>query len=63
MSVLLQTGQRYMAEVVQLADFGAFVKLPNGFQALLHISELSHARVRMSMHPAILLAEQAHIPY
>lgn len=27
-------------------DFGAFVELPSGFQTLLHISELSHARIR-----------------
>lgn len=26
-------------------DYGAFVELPNGFQALLHISELSNERV------------------
>jgi S1 RNA binding domain protein len=32
--------------VLQLKDYGALVQLPNGMPALLHISELSHARVR-----------------
>ena len=29
-------------------EFGAFVDLPGGSQALLHISELAHHRVRSS---------------
>ena len=36
----------YKVRVVKLMDYGAFVELPNGFQALLHISELEHERVR-----------------
>lgn len=35
----------YVAEVVNITDFGAFMRLPNGYEALLHISELSHERV------------------
>lgn len=33
-------------KVVSLKDFGAFVELPNGMQALLHVSELSHGKIR-----------------
>ena len=43
---LLQEGSVYKVRVVKLMDYGAFVELPNGFQALLHISELEHERVR-----------------
>lgn len=42
---LLQEGSVYKVRVVKLMDYGAFVELPNGFQALLHISELAHERV------------------
>ena len=42
---LLQEGSVYKGRVVKLMDYGAFVELPNGFQALLHISELAHERV------------------
>ena len=41
-----QEGAVYRVRVVRLMDYGAFVELPNGFQALLHISELAHHRVR-----------------
>jgi small subunit ribosomal protein S1 len=39
--------------VVSLQDFGAFVDLGGGIQGLLHVSEMSHARVA---HPKDLLA-------
>ena len=54
---LLQEGSVYKVRVVKLMDYGAFVELPNGFQALLHISELEHERVRTPV-PASL----RHIP-
>lgn len=41
----LQEGSVHKVRVVKLMDYGAFVELPNGFQALLHISELEHERV------------------
>ena len=41
----VQEGASYKVKVVRLMDYGAFVELPNGFQALLHISELAHERV------------------
>lgn len=44
----MQEGEVYSVKVVKLLDYGAFVELPNGFQALLHISELSHSRVSLS---------------
>ncbi len=37
----------YKVRVVRIMDYGAFVELPNGFQALLHISELAHHKVRL----------------
>ena len=43
----------YKVRVVKLMDYGAFVELPNGFQALLHISELEHERVH-TLAPASL---------
>lgn len=38
-------GERATAVVTKLADFGAFVKLPNGSEGLVHISELVPFRV------------------
>ena len=43
---LPQAGAVYAVEVSKLTDFGAFVRMPNGFTALLHISEMAHTRVR-----------------
>lgn len=41
------------AKVVSMTDYGVFVELPNGRQALVHISELSHDKVNI---PKFLLA-------
>jgi S1 RNA binding domain protein len=41
----VQEGAIYKVRVVRIMDYGAFVELPNGFQALLHISELAHHKV------------------
>ena len=35
----------YEAKVVEILDYGAYVELPNGFNVLLHISQLAHDRV------------------
>jgi polyribonucleotide nucleotidyltransferase len=35
----------YNGKIVRIADFGAFVSLPNGGEGLLHISKLSNKRV------------------
>jgi polyribonucleotide nucleotidyltransferase len=38
-------GESYKVRVVGLAEYGAFVEFDGGFQALLHISEVAHARI------------------
>lgn len=43
----MQAGQVYSATVVKLTDFGAFMRMRNGFEALVHISEMAHSRVRL----------------
>jgi predicted RNA-binding protein with RPS1 domain len=42
----LQAGQVYRVKVLRVVDFGAYVALPNGLPALLHISELSHSKIK-----------------
>lgn len=42
----IREGEVYTVRVVRIMDFGAFVELPSGFQTLLHISEISHMRIR-----------------
>jgi predicted RNA-binding protein with RPS1 domain len=39
-------GEIYRVRVLKVVDFGAYVSLPNGLPALLHISELSHEKIR-----------------
>jgi predicted RNA-binding protein with RPS1 domain len=39
-------GEVYRVRVLKVVDFGAYVALPNGLPALLHISELSHEKIR-----------------
>ncbi len=41
----LERGQTYSATVLELREFGAFVKLPGNKQGLLHISEIDDERV------------------
>uniref|UniRef100_A0A061SG02 Polyribonucleotide nucleotidyltransferase n=1 Tax=Tetraselmis sp. GSL018 TaxID=582737 RepID=A0A061SG02_9CHLO len=43
---VVKEGERFLAKVVSIKDFGAFVLLPNKAEALLHISQLAHERVR-----------------
>ncbi len=38
-------GQVYEGEVVRLANFGAFVRIGDGIEGLVHISEISHDRI------------------
>ncbi|KAF6254394.1 hypothetical protein COO60DRAFT_322563 [Scenedesmus sp. NREL 46B-D3] len=42
----LQAGHVYRVRVLRVVDFGAYVALPNGLPALLHISELSHSKIK-----------------
>ena len=41
-----EVGKTYLGKVVRLAEFGAFVELFPGTDALLHISEISEHRIR-----------------
>ncbi|HKM42522.1 MAG TPA: bifunctional 4-hydroxy-3-methylbut-2-enyl diphosphate reductase/30S ribosomal protein S1 [Limnochordia bacterium] len=40
-----EVGQKVNGEVTRVVDFGAFVKLEDGIEGLVHISELSHKHV------------------
>jgi len=40
-----EVGQKVVGEVTRVVDFGAFVKLEDGIEGLVHISELSHKHV------------------
>lgn len=42
----VQAGEVYKVRVLRVVDFGAYVSLPNGLPALLHISEVSHEKIR-----------------
>eukprot|EP00884_Botryococcus_braunii_P010108 jgi/Botrbrau1/19099/Bobra.0077s0013.1 len=50
----IQEGSRHVVKVASIADYGAFVEFSNGIEALLHISELSHVKVR-SVEDAVSL--------
>jgi len=41
-----EVGKTYKGKVVKITDFGAFVEILPGTQGLLHISEVSHERLR-----------------
>jgi polyribonucleotide nucleotidyltransferase len=41
-----EVGKTYLGTVTRIADFGAFVEIIPGTDGLLHISEISEARVR-----------------
>ncbi|MBY0385192.1 polyribonucleotide nucleotidyltransferase, partial [bacterium] len=41
-----EVGKKYSGKVVKVVDFGAFVEILPGTQGLLHISEISHDRIR-----------------
>ena len=41
-----ELGKTYKGKVVKIADFGAFVEILPNTQGLLHISEISHDRIR-----------------
>jgi polyribonucleotide nucleotidyltransferase len=41
-----EVGKTYRGRVVKIADFGAFVEILPNTQGLLHISEISHERIR-----------------
>lgn len=41
-----QAGEVYHVRVLRVVDFGAYVSLPNGLPAMLHVSEISHDKIR-----------------
>jgi polyribonucleotide nucleotidyltransferase len=41
-----EVGKTYKGKVVKITDFGAFVEIMAGTQGLLHISEITHERLR-----------------
>ncbi len=42
---IYELGKVYHGKVKKIVDFGLFVEMPDGFDALLHISKVSHERV------------------
>jgi polyribonucleotide nucleotidyltransferase len=42
----LEIGRVYSGKVSKIMDFGAFVDFPTGESGLVHISQLSHERVK-----------------
>lgn len=50
----VKEGETYTAVVVSLRDFGAFVRLPNGLEGLVHLSNIGKARIN---HPKDALTE------
>ena len=56
----LNAGDKYAAgsvvtgRVARMTDFGAFVELEPGVDALLHVSQISHERIK---HPGVVLKE------
>jgi small subunit ribosomal protein S1 len=51
----LQEGAEFEGQVVSLQPYGAFVDIGGGIQGMVHISEISHARVE---HPSEVLQEK-----
>jgi len=45
LNVPYQVGDVVEAKVVSMKPFGAFVELPNGLEGLVHISNITHARI------------------
>ena len=45
----IEVGQIYDGCVNSIKDFGAFIEIDGGHQGLLHISELSHQKVCVSL--------------
>ena len=50
----VQTGQVLHGTVATLKDYGAFIDLGDGLSGLVHISQISHKRIK---HPGVVLKE------
>ncbi len=50
----VQVGQVFHGVVRTIKDYGAFIDLPDGMSGLVHISQISHKRIK---HPKVVLKE------
>ena len=50
----VKVGQVYHGTVSSIKDYGAFIDLPDGLSGLVHISQISHKRIK---HPKVVLKE------
>ena len=46
----IKQGDTYIGEVLEMKDFGALVKLTRAQEAILHVSELTHDKVKIHLH-------------
>ncbi len=53
-----QVGQQVVCEITRLTAFGAFARIEEGIEGLIHISELSEARIA---HPGDVVSEGATV--
>ncbi len=54
----IKPGQVFHGTVATIKDYGAFVDLPDGLSGLVHISQISHERIK---HPGVALKEGQEI--
>ena len=50
----VQVGQVFHGKVATIKDYGAFIDLGDGLSGLVHISQISHKRIK---HPGVVLKE------
>ncbi len=50
----VQVGQVFHGKVATIKDYGAFIDLGDGLSGLVHISQISHNRIK---HPKVVLSE------
>ena len=50
----VKVGQVFHGTVATIKDYGAFVDLPDGMSGLVHVSQISHERIK---HPGVVLKE------
>jgi polyribonucleotide nucleotidyltransferase len=43
--MIYEVGKKYRGKVKKIVDFGVFVEMPDGFDALLHISKVAKERI------------------
>ena len=50
----VKVGQVFHGTVATIKDYGAFIDLPDGLSGLVHVSQISHERIK---HPGVVLKE------